>query len=212
MSESQKIVLLTGRSGSGKSTIAKFLALKYGFTRMSIAGAIKQIIAEVFHWSLDSMYDERKDEPLEYNVFWFPGTASHVERLMGIPPQSLDRKFRTFRSRREAMQVIGTDIIREGFDLEFHLNNLLGKMIAPRVVVDDVRFLNELLFWPQALSIGLTRGLTMEATHSSEGCVAECVRRSNWIIDNEHMSEEESLLVVSAGVLEFLGFPDCVPF
>lgn len=125
------VIGLSGFAGAGKSTVAEYLVREYGFTRLSFATAVKDVVAATFGWDrarLEGMTpDDRqwRDEPDE---FW--------STRMGRPFTP-----------RYALQYVGTDVFRTHVLPSIWSDIVISKIQRMRgdalVVIDDVRFVNE---------------------------------------------------------------------
>lgn len=121
------IIGITGKIGSGKSTIAEHLRDSYGYTEYSFASPLKQI-GEIFGFSITELYGSQ-EQKLETNKIW------------GV-------------SAREFLQKVGTELFRETLpkvlpDLKIKrgvwsdiFRNVYQKK-PDLYVVSDVRFLDE---------------------------------------------------------------------
>lgn len=113
-------VAFTGKLASGKSTAARFLVDRLGFTRIALADELKSLAADIANW----MHRER--------------LMPHEDRV-----RLLDK---TTPVGRRWLQWLGTEGLRSRLSDAWILM-LLGKVEslgpAARVVTDDVRFLNE---------------------------------------------------------------------
>lgn len=119
-----KLIGLTGRAQSGKSTVAKFLKHKYSFHEDSFAAPIRRFIADICAFSLDALehYKEKK-----------------VASFTKTP--------------REMMQTVGTEWGRNMIQDDLWIEALKLRYIvfqrshapglAPAVVISDIRFENE---------------------------------------------------------------------
>ena len=111
------IIGLTGHAGSGKDTAANHLCTRYGFTRLSFAGPLKQVCSIVFGLTELEMSDRvLKERPLDRYPYFTP---------------------------RQIMQKVGTECFRRNFEgvwLEAFKRRVAG---CPLVVVPDVRFPDE---------------------------------------------------------------------
>jgi len=139
------LVALAGRQGSGKTTLANDLR-RGGFKRLSFAGRLKSLVAAVYGWDEESLYTEdgkqgKLDKPVKWGLF----EAEHLGALVKAT-RPLRSEKREFATRREALQYVGTDVLR-AYDDQFHLNSVREQVAAePNAdfVLDDCRFLNEL--------------------------------------------------------------------
>jgi len=120
------LIGLTGPRNSGKSTVAKYLCMQYGFVEVSVAGPLKDVCSVLFGWPLTRLNSNDVADKI-----W----KETVDLRFGFSP-------------RFALQKIGTDLFRNGFDEEFwckiaiaRITDLLNE--GKKVVVSDVRFDNE---------------------------------------------------------------------
>ena len=56
------IIGITGKKGSGKSTIAQYLYLVHGFIAIPMAEKLKDLIQDLFDLNSAQVYHEQKDE------------------------------------------------------------------------------------------------------------------------------------------------------
>jgi len=119
------LIGITGRIGSGKSTIAEHLVAEHGFTELTFAGPLKEI-GVIFGFEREEMYGTQKQKATP-NAYW------------GV-------------SGREFLQKFGTEIGRETLpslipgmrDVWVRLLEMkLLKHQHQLIVVSDVRFPNE---------------------------------------------------------------------
>jgi hypothetical protein len=122
-----KIIGITGKIGSGKSTIARYLAEKCGYEEYSLATPLKEI-ARIFGFTDRQLYGTQQ-EKLEIHKYW------------GI-------------SARHFMQKFGTEICRNQLPLAIpemkidsavwiDLFKIKFENEPKRYVISDVRFLDE---------------------------------------------------------------------
>lgn len=114
----KRIIVLTGKSQSGKSLIAKHLSRIHGFVRYRIADTLKSMLKA---FGLDG---EEIDGGLKECV---------CEMLLGKTP-------------RYAMQTLGTEWGRNFIHKDIWINKLckdIKQSIYINVSIDDLRFLNE---------------------------------------------------------------------
>jgi hypothetical protein len=128
-------IILTGAAGSGKDTAADAIEDTFdNVWRASFASPLKEMACNVFWW------DEMLLNELEYKqevALWPDGS-----------PQSVDPVTGRARTRREILQLLGTDVFRNMVDKEFWVNQLIQGIKADNEpndvwVVTDCRFQNE---------------------------------------------------------------------
>jgi hypothetical protein len=151
----RQIILLTGLAGAGKTTIAKELVVRDGFSRYAYAEPIKRMMLALgLTW--EQVYGTEKETPCE---------------LLGG------------RTPRYAMQTLGTEWGRELISPDIWINAWKARVLADGynlIVSDDCRFQNEV---DVARSIGDVRVVRLNrvgagakggaAGHASELAFAE---------------------------------------
>jgi len=124
---------ILGNIGSGKNTVAQYLATK-GCIPTSFAGPIKDLCTSVFGWDrelLEGETDESREFREGIDLYW-----SKKLNISNFTP-------------RLALQLIGTDVMRDHFNQDIWLNSLEYRVKKLHnqnecVVISDVRFKNEL--------------------------------------------------------------------
>lgn len=123
------IIGITGKKGSGKSSIADYIVDKYGYTQMSWADPLKATIYAFFGITPEQEYEMKNDPGIK--VLLIDDSEQPI-----IHEQTL-RKFE---------QVLGTEVGREIFG-EDHWVNLLDDRYSygenDNIVISDCRFPNE---------------------------------------------------------------------
>lgn len=119
-----------GKMGAGKTTVAKYLVHEYSFRRYALADRIREIANKI-----------RLQQPIE--------AAKMLQELLGIGLYLEMFRFAMEcegKSDRWILQRLGTDIVRS-YDEDAWVRYLL-ELIGdkPFVVIDDVRFKNELQY------------------------------------------------------------------
>ncbi len=163
------IVSLSGRKGSGKGEIASLL-VSQGFEKISFADTLKELVCELYNWDLQKLgFLDYKEERLKVPVTWDETTAEKLSSLIKPHFPVTCEEPKTFLSRREVLQYIGTDVLRKA-DSNFHIASLIKK-IKPgkKYVLDDVRFLNELAAMKQLDAICLYVIRPSELEYSNHG-------------------------------------------
>lgn len=137
------IISFSGRKNSGKTTLAKIL-MQRGFQKISFADKLKELVSEIYSWPLTELSDSiKKEEKLDPPVQWGKNEAQVLERLINSHSK-LDSTPRTFYTRRQSLQYIGTEVLRK-YDNDFHVKSVRNKIkLGNDYVLDDVRFPNEL--------------------------------------------------------------------
>jgi hypothetical protein len=147
-----RIVALSGVAGSGKTTAADYLGKRYGYVRVKFADPIKDMLRAIGL------------------------TDRHLEGDLKEKPQHFGK------SPRFLLQTLGTEWARDTIHQDFWVNiwcNRVWDLLkqGKRVVVDDVRFANEILA-VRALQGAIYRVETVRVTatankdHSSENPIS----------------------------------------
>lgn len=164
------IIALSGRKNTGKTTLANLL-IKKGFTKISFATALKEYVSKLYNWNIEDLYSQiGKESVLTHAVYWNKDVCEKLEEIVGINLNYIEN--RKFSNRREALQYIGTEILRKA-DPDFHVKKFKEKFSSKDgyYVVDDLRFKNEL---------DTLRGMDSICVH--------IIRPYNWVYSN-HDSE-----------------------
>lgn len=126
------IIGLVGFIGSGKDSVSRHF-VKHGFVRDSFAAPIKDLCASIFGWPrelLEGHTAESREFRETTDIFW--------TRKLGIDNFTP----------RLALQLIGTDVMRNHFNEDIWLNSLEYRIHRANqhqgVIISDARFKNEL--------------------------------------------------------------------
>lgn len=124
------IIAVCGFPGVGKDTLADILVEKFGYTKISFAGIVKDIVSIIFDWDrkmLEGSTVESRKWREEIDPWW--------SKRLNLP----------MLSPRWILQQIGTNVFRDNFHqdiwiaaLERKIKNFTG------VVITDLRFDNEI--------------------------------------------------------------------
>lgn len=188
------IIYFVGKKGSGKSTCSQWLIENQGFQKLSFAKSLKECVAHLYDIDeklLDSLeYKEAKlDKPWVWDAYAF-------QKLCGFYGMAAlcRAEVKSFSTPREAMQYIGTDILRE-IDPEFHINRTKDKIIKANtdgedICLDDCRFCNEtdMLNKYGGIGIYIDRPGLPHNDHISENELT--IDMFNHVIDNSGTKEE----------------------
>ncbi len=127
--QKQTIIGICGFANSGKDTAADILVAKYGFTKLSFAGILKDIIAIIFDWNRELLEGSTKQSRL-----W-----------REQPDQYWSLKLKKEITPRWILQHIGTDVFRKHFDDKIWIYCLERQLIKyQKIVITDCRFPNEI--------------------------------------------------------------------
>lgn len=125
------IIGIHGFKGSGKDTVATYIARQYGFTQIAFADKVKESICGMFDITLEQIEEWKNND--EYHV-----------SITG-PERAYDFKSRvTFR---QFIQRFATEGVREVFGYDFWIQFVIDTYkgsFPQNFVVSDARFENEL--------------------------------------------------------------------
>ena len=115
------LIGLSGKSGSGKSTVADYLVTKHGYHAFAFADALKEMVGVAFNFNHEQLYGAMKQT---------------VDPRWGVSP-------------RWCLQWLGTEVMRSKFpdiwirNLSQEIHNFIYFNGAQQIVVSDVRFKDE---------------------------------------------------------------------
>ena len=126
------IIGLSGLAGSGKDTVANFIAKKHKFVKVSFASALKDATASIFSWPRDLLEgdtDESREWREQVDPYW-------------------SAKFGYTVTPRIMLQQFGTNVCREYLDDNIWINCVEKKLQEHsknklNTIITDVRFPNE---------------------------------------------------------------------
>lgn len=167
------IIGITGFIGSGKDTVANYLVAKYGYTRDSFAGTLKDAVAQVFGWDrelLEGLTPEAREWREKIDPWW----ANRLN-MPSLTP-------------RWVLQYWGTEVCRQGFHDDIwiaSLENRLRKTVND-IVISDVRFPNEIK------AIRNAGGIVVWVQRGNLPEWYDCALRENTTPDDEQWLLEDS--------------------
>lgn len=151
---------LAGEAESGKDTFADVLVDHHKYTKLSFAKNLKEMCKSVFDLSDYDVYDTKgKETPFEIPVELVPGDLVQIAKWIKeetsnvrVSPIGLSVSIHqcwelqkvTFKSPRELLQFIGTEVCRDCWSENYHIDVVKAEMEGlSDVVVADARFANE---------------------------------------------------------------------
>lgn len=209
------IIGVAGEKKHGKDTVAQYLVKEYDYQQRAFADHLKELCSRIFNVPLQNMYDETKKEAPFANLVDLEITLNHALKLVdmimleyqgAIHPSDLHAIIHKlwsknrFTSIRDMLQFVGTDILRDLVDPDYHYNTVV-KWIRDnnitKAVISDVRFPNERDnlerdFGDQAVTFLVMRpSLQRNETsgHASENSLGN-PEDYNFIIDNDGSLED----------------------
>lgn len=141
-----EIIGLSGRKGCGKTYLVNYCINNLGYININFADSLKEIICKLF--CIDNIFLEKHKNDINLEPLKLYLTNEELSNLLGI---NIGTKVLTFYSIREAMQFIGTDIIRNECP-DWHLNKFKEKIqnieknrggLSRLLIIGDVRFESE---------------------------------------------------------------------
>ncbi len=140
------IIAICGLQGSGKDTIGSYLINTYGFTKLSFAGVLKDIVGILFGWDrkmLEGATKESREWREQVDPWW--------SQKLGI--ENLTPRY--------VLQYFGTDLFRSHFHPDIWVIAVERQLSQyANCVITDCRFPNEIsmLRAAGATVIKITRG------------------------------------------------------
>jgi hypothetical protein len=205
-------IVLSGKKGSGKSTVAEYLRNKYGYVEYNIASSLKEFLScnfKLFYGIKDMRrYMEKLSDKENVGInLSSRGNYINIQKSYKNPEYSI-RKF---------LQETATTM-REIFGNDIFISNLCKKILSDKnnskdtikVVITDVRFDTELEYIiskfgnVHVIKIVRDTGKLQNDDHVSEQGITKCdtvVQNSSTKealfkkIDNELSSKEDTLIV-----------------
>jgi len=144
------IIAICGLQGSGKDTVGSYLINKYGFTKLSFAGILKDIVAILFGWDremLEGATKESREWREQIDPWW-----SEKLLISNLTP-------------RYVLQFFGTDLFRNHFHPDIWVISVERQLSKySNCVITDCRFPNEIEMLQSygAKIIKITRGILPE--------------------------------------------------
>ena len=171
-----KVIGFAGKMRNGKTQSALYLVDKYDYVKLSCAGALKKLCANLLNIDLDRLNQMKNDNvpiQIQPDETWAITIANTIGVEQNIIMQDL--KDVVFKDVRDILQYVGTDIIRKHKE-NWHVDILRSEIASLleqgyNVVIDDVRFTNECdmikEFGGEVYFVS-RRGYNIASTHESE--------------------------------------------
>jgi hypothetical protein len=153
------IIGLAGKAGSGKDSFADVLVEKMGFEKLFFAKNLKEMCKSVFDLTDWHVYEqEGKETKFENPVilnpyhlanifFWITEKTPDVKvnkHGLSLSIQKFWESGRvTFDSPRVLLQFVGTEICRECYSKDYHIDVVHAQIKDKDYVISDARFTNE---------------------------------------------------------------------
>jgi len=182
------ILAFGGKLGSGKSTLTRYVRYRYGFEQKAFARRLKELTHELYDWDLRRLNDaDYKEEVLARPVSFGSVQKNQLSELTGIPEPQLPNLSFEFKTRREALQLIGTEFFRS-YDKDYWVN-YMAETLQPKTnyVIDDIRFVNELkmLKQRQAKTIYILKPDAEEVDHRHSSELSLLPKYFDYVIHND---------------------------
>jgi len=146
------IIGIAGPAGAGKSTLARHMALRHGFTVVSLAEPMKHMMEALLDY-------QDPDQP------WHQWLRTS---LKSEPCDAIDGH-----TMRHALQTLGTEWGRNIMGEDFWVNTARRRIesIPGNVVIDDIRFDNETALCDRVIQMTGRGGI--DCNHASENGVSK---------------------------------------
>ena len=155
------IISVSGAINSGKDTIAEYLVAEHGFTQVSFASNLKDVLSKIFNWDRELL-----EGKTELSREWREAVDKWWATRLGIPQLTP----------RWVMQHFATEVCRTGFHDDIWVASLEKSIMnsSANVVISDCRFPNELKMVQRlGHTIHVTRGVDPEwhdiASNANQG-------------------------------------------
>lgn len=151
MTDKNLVLGIAGEKGSGKDTVCDFLVANYGFTKMSLAGPLKEIVGKVFpEFPPDHLWGESKLREIPAPQYPLSGSCPLCGRRMKMEGAAkwvcgCGFEHEAYLTPRLALQTLGTEWGRRLYEDVWvdYLFSEIDRLGLRRVCISDVRFPNE---------------------------------------------------------------------
>jgi hypothetical protein len=180
------VIGISGRAGSGKDSVAKFLVEKGGWDhKIAFADNLKEMLKDIFSLTDDDLNTEQGKGrlflyPIEFSpghltriIYWISKTHPKIFQIFSYEEAKDKFLGHKLNSVREMLQFVGTDVCRHYFP-HYHIDVLKSKLnTTDKYVISDVRFVDEVNF---IKSIG---GLVIRIHRDVHSLSAENINRNH---------------------------------
>ena len=153
------IIGLAGKAGSGKDSFADVMVEHMGFKKLFFAKNLKEMCKSVFDLTDWHVYEqEGKETTFEKPLILNPYHLSNIyfwitekTPLVKVSPNGLSVSIKkyweessiSFNSPRELLQFVGTEVCRECYSRDYHIDVVYAQIKTQNYVISDARFSNE---------------------------------------------------------------------
>ena len=124
------LIAICGFQGAGKDTLSNILIKKFGYTKISFAGSVKDSVSAIFGWDrqlLEGVTNESREWREKVDEWW----AKRLQ-IPNLTP-------------RWVLQEIGTEVFRNHFHPDIWVASVEKKLEKlAGVIITDARFKNEI--------------------------------------------------------------------
>lgn len=134
-----RIISFSGRKGSGKTELANVCS-KYDYKVIYFADYLKDMVCKCLDINRDTL-ERLKDKEMTFDL---SNKKEYIAKELQINSKDIDN-LGLFKSIREILQILGTDIIRK-YNPDWHINKTmlyLQENKESKFCIGDCRFLNE---------------------------------------------------------------------
>lgn len=214
---------IAGKLESGKDTVADYLVNNYGYKKMAFADNLKHLAIEVFGVTHEQCYTtegkfKEFDEPMILTEkhctligVWLRDKNHwkfQMENLMLL--DEVLKKGMSFKSPRELLQLLGTEIMRDCFDDDIHAKIVFQQIEREglkNVAIADARFENERRIVKehggQLVIVDCIQTREQESTHRSETGLGDKFDYNHCIVNDKEAGLDNLYFLVD-GMMEML--------
>ena len=181
------ILVVAGKKGSGKDTLADLLVENHNFKKISLADELKILCSRVFEYPINHNYDPNlKEKKWPAPIIITPVHIGRITnylttRYFNVTDEMIVDMFNTGENRvletpRQLLQFIGTDLIRNIVDPDvwIKLTKVALENYEGNAVIPDARFENERIAFKEAgARLALVIRPSVEIEYSADNHMSE---------------------------------------